>query len=134
MSIVGIVVTAEDSPGTYGFPERRMGRSSERSALVALESESFSNFFHLDQIPPVPENSVVPLFPTPGGVSGIDEYTFPGGGNDYHQSTDQWTDISGQEPEMSEQSLVTTKPRNTENETQQGVSDFFYPAEDHALY
>jgi len=59
--------------------------------------------------------------------------TFPGSGNDDYQSTLQWTDIFGQMAEMSSNGLVTTKPKDIENEIQQEVSDFFYPAEDHAL-
>ena len=78
-------------------------------------------------------------FVAPGEVVGSHEsqqkfeYTFPDVGNDYHQSTLQWTDASGQQAETST-SLATTKPSLIEYETRPEVSDFFYPAEDHALY
>ena len=53
------------------------------------------------------------------------ENTFLGGGNDHHQSAQQWTDILAQEAEMST-SLVTTKPNFIENETRSEVSECFF--------
>jgi hypothetical protein len=75
-----------------------------------------------------PRIGTVPLPPVaPYSV----ESTFPGDGNDRHQSA-QRTDNSDQEAELSS-SLATAKPKDIENETQSGVSEFFYPAEDRAL-
>ena len=54
------------------------------------------------------------------------ENTFLGGRNDYHQSTQQWTDTFAQEAETST-SLVITKPELIENETRSEVSDCFLP-------
>jgi hypothetical protein len=61
--------------------------------------------------------------------SGYDN--FPGGGINYHQSTQQWTDASVHAEESA--SLAPAKPKNIENNNQSEVSEFFYPAEDHAL-
>ena len=73
---------------------------------------------------------IPPTLAIPDGVAGGHESqqqfgnAFPDGGNDYHQSTLQWADISCQEAEMSMTSLVTTKPKQIENETRQEVSVF----------
>ena len=82
----------------------------------------------------MPENRVDPsLFLTPSGVTGHED-TFRGSENDHYQSIVQRTDTFGQVAEMSKTGLVTTKPNIIEYKTQQEVSNFFYPAEYHALY
>ena len=78
--------------------------------------------------------------PTTGVISGGpledshgDGNTFPGGGNDYHRSTQEQMDTLVHEAESSA-SLATAKPIYTENNTQSEVSDLLYPTENRALY
>ena len=61
------------------------------------------------------------------------ENTFLGGRNDYHQSTQQWTDTLAQEAEAST-SLVTTKPVYIENESRSEVSECFFTPPKIMLY
>ena len=77
-------------------------------------------------------------FVVPVGVAGSQESyqnfedTFPGGGNNHHQSTLQWTDAFDREAEMSK-CLADAKPNIIEYENQQEVSGFFYLPDDRAL-
>jgi hypothetical protein len=71
----------------------------------------------------------LPLVP-PDGITGdhgnpydVEFDTFPGGGNNHHQSTQQWTDPLAQVGEAST-SLATAKPKITENNAQSEVNNF----------
>ena len=98
------------------------------------------NDFYLWKLLSIPRILTVQLPPTtteviPGGLEAFydDGSTFAGDGNNHHQPTQQRTEDSAQEAESST-SLATAKPYDIENDNRSEVRDFFYPAENHALY
>ena len=95
--------------------------------------------FHLWKDPPTPRLPPIPLPPvTPGydtqghrdvydgGGDNRGDDNFPGGGLNYYQSTEQWTNASTEQAEAST-SLATTKPITVENNVQSEVSKCFLP-------
>jgi hypothetical protein len=117
-------VPPDDIPGTYGglreSDSTLLGELSyPRKVSAAPRIETiYLPFMTLDDVTENPYGSVD---------------TFPGGGTNNHQSTQQWTEASVQQAEAST-SLAAAKPINTENNNQSEVSNFFYPARDRTLY
>jgi hypothetical protein len=66
-----------------------------------------------------------------GGGNSDENDNFPSGGISYHQSTQQRMDPSVRAEAST--SLALAKPVYAENNIQSEVSEFFYPAENHAL-
>lgn len=91
-------------------------------------------FCYLREVPQTPRLRTIPLPPItpnddtwgPGGVYGD-------GDDDDDDNEIGGDDFTARDAEKST-SLAAAKPDNTENGTQSGVSLFFYPARDRALY
>jgi len=93
-----------------------------------------NSFSYPHKVPKTPRLRTIPLpFVTSDDITGghgnpYDTTAFPGGGNNNHQSTQEWPDVSAQEAEAST-SLASAKPTNTENNVQSEVSSIFTPLE-----
>jgi len=94
-----------------------------------LRQTLLNSFSYPHKVPKAPRLGIIPLpLVTPDDTTGghgkpYDITAFPGGGNNNHQSTQEWPDVSAQEAEAST-SLAPAKPIITENNVQSEVSRF----------
>jgi hypothetical protein len=124
--IVGVVAASVN-----GASRRCVGGPSKCVDFLPLGVADSVVFFHPWKVLMAPRIRTIPLpLVPPDGITGshgnpydVEFDAFLGGGNNHHQSTQEWTDSLAQAGEAST-SLATAKPKITENNAQSEVSNF----------